>query len=92
MQAIKKAQPFLPLCQGSARIKFKILSVTDRIDEHEANFARDYLKIKNLAEQDKQYKAIGKWQEEKINDTYVKINGEYRDCEFNSNWLKLEKE
>ena len=74
------------------RIKFKILSVTDRIDEHEANFARDYLKIKNLAEQDKQYKAIGKWQEEKINDTYIKINGEYRDCEFNSNWLKLEKE
>jgi peptidyl-prolyl cis-trans isomerase SurA len=74
------------------RIKFKLLTVTDRIDEHEANFARDYLKIKNLAEQDKQYKAIGKWQEEKINDTYVKINGEYRDCEFNSNWLKLEKE
>ena len=30
-------------------IKFKILTVTDRIDEHEADFARDYLKIKNLA-------------------------------------------
>ena len=72
------------------RIKFKILTVTDRIDEHESDFARDYLKIKNLAEQDKQYKAIQKWQEEKIMDTYIKINGEYRDCEFNSNWLKTE--
>ena len=30
-------------------IKFKILTVTDRIDEHEADFAKDYLKIKNLA-------------------------------------------
>ena len=73
------------------RIKFKILTVTDRIDEHEADFARDYLKIKNLAVQDKQYKEIAKWQEEKIEDTYININGEYRDCDFNSNWLKKEK-
>ena len=72
------------------RIKFKILMVTDRIDEHEADFSRDYLKIKNLAEQDKQIKAIEKWQDEKIDDTYIKINGAYRDCEFNSAWLKLE--
>jgi len=69
-------------------IKFKLLMVTDRIDEHEADFSRDYLKIKRLAEQDKQYEAIGKWQDEKIMDTYIKINGEYRNCKFNSNWLK----
>ena len=72
------------------RLKFKLLTVTDRIDEHESDFARDYLKIKGLAEQDKQYKAIQKWQEDKILDTYIKINGDYRDCEFNSNWLKTE--
>lgn len=71
-------------------IKFKILMVTDRINEHEANFSRDYLKIKRLAEQEKQYEAIAKWQGEKINDTYIKINGEYRGCDFNSNWLKNE--
>lgn len=69
-------------------IKFKILTVANRIDEHEADFSRDYLKIKRLALQDKQFKAIEKWQEEKINDTYVKINGEHRECEFNGNWLK----
>lgn len=73
-------------------VKFKILTVTDRINEHEANFAKDYLKIKNLALQDKQIQEIAKWQEEKINDTYIKINGEYRDCEFTSNWLKKEKQ
>jgi peptidyl-prolyl cis-trans isomerase SurA len=70
------------------RIKFKILTVTDRIDDHEADFARDYLKIKDLALQDKQIKAIAKWQRETIIETYIKINGEYRDCDFQSNWLK----
>jgi len=70
------------------RIKFKILTVTDRIDDHEANFAKDYLKIKSLALQDKQIKAVEKWQKETITDTYIKINGEYRECDFQSNWLK----
>lgn len=69
--------------------KFKILTVTDRMDEHEADFARDYLKIKDLALQEKHFKAIEKWQNEKIMDTYIKIIGEHRDCDYSSNWLKL---
>ncbi|MGB1309096.1 MAG: peptidylprolyl isomerase [Oceanihabitans sp.] len=73
---------------STGNVKFKILRVTDRIDEHEANYSRDYLKIKELALNEKKYKAIEKWQDEKIMDTYIKINGEYRDCDFSSNWLK----
>ncbi len=68
--------------------KYKILMVTDRIDEHEADYARDYLKIKELALQEKRIKAIEEWQKEKILDTYIKVSGEYRDCKFSSNWLK----
>jgi peptidyl-prolyl cis-trans isomerase SurA len=69
-------------------IKFKILTVTDRIDDHKADFAKDYLKIKALALQDKQVEAIAEWQKKTITDTYIKINGNYRDCDFQSNWLK----
>jgi peptidyl-prolyl cis-trans isomerase SurA len=67
---------------------FKLLMVTDRIDQHEANYARDYLKIKELALNEKKVKAIEKWQEEKIMDTYIKISDTYKDCDFASNWLK----
>jgi peptidyl-prolyl cis-trans isomerase SurA len=70
------------------KVKFKILTVTNRVDEHEANFANDYIKIKELTLREKQIKAIEKWQKDKIMDTFIKLNGEYRDCEFNSNWLK----
>ena len=69
-------------------VKFKILTVTDRIDEHEANFATDYIKIQALALQNKKLKEIEKWQNTKIDDTYIKIANEYKDCEFYSNWLK----
>ncbi|KAA5823501.1 peptidylprolyl isomerase [Algibacter amylolyticus] len=68
--------------------KFKLLMVTDRIDEHTADYARDYLKIKDLALEEKKIRAIEKWQDEKILDTYVKISKEHRSCEFSGNWLK----
>ncbi|MGY0392036.1 peptidylprolyl isomerase [Bizionia sp. KMM 8389] len=72
----------------TGNVKFKILMVSDRVEEHVADYARDYLKIKELALNEKQIRAIDKWQNEKIMDTYIKINNEYRDCEFSSNWLK----
>lgn len=67
---------------------FKILTVTKRIPEHIADYAKDFNKIKELALRDKQLKAVEEWQEEKIGETYVKINGEFRDCQFSSDWLK----
>ncbi len=67
---------------------YKIITVNNRTDEHEADFAKDYLKIKELALRDKQIKEIGKWSEEKIKETYIKISDDYKDCKFTNNWLK----
>ncbi len=72
----------------SGKKKYKIITVTNRIDEHEADYSKDYIKIKELALKEKQIKAIGKWFDEKIKETYIKIIGEYRDCSFTNNWLK----
>ncbi len=69
-------------------VKFKILTVTDRVEDHKADYARDYLKIKDLALEEKKIRAIEEWQDEKILDTYVKISKEHRACDFSGNWLK----
>ena len=68
--------------------KYKIITVTNRINSHTADYAKDYIKIKDLALKEKQIKTIGKWFDDKIKDTYIKINGEYKDCTFTNNWLK----
>lgn len=81
------SNPLLEEDQKGAK-KYKLITVTNRIDEHIANYAQDYIKIKNIALKEKQIKEIGRWSEEKIKETYVKINGEYRNCEFTNNWLK----
>ena len=68
--------------------KYKILTITNRINEHPADYGKDYIKIKDIALKEKQIKAIGKWTEEKIKETYIKINNEYQNCEFTNQWVK----
>lgn len=68
--------------------KYKILMVTNRYDEHTADFSKDYMKIQQLAKTEKQYKAIKKWMEENIEDTYINVNGNNRECDFANNWVK----
>jgi len=72
----------------SGRKSFKILMVTNRIEEHTADFSKDYVKIKELALNKKRIEAIEKWQKEKITDTYININKDYSDCDFVNNWMK----
>ncbi|KQB40283.1 peptidylprolyl isomerase [Flavobacterium aquidurense] len=67
---------------------YKLITVTNRIDAHTADYAKDYTKIKELALKEKQITTISKWFDTKIKDTYIKIVGEYRDCNFVYNWLK----
>jgi peptidyl-prolyl cis-trans isomerase SurA len=87
---LKEGEVSLPILDEdqSEKKKYKLITVTNKIEEHTADYAKDYTKIKDLALKEKQIKAIGKWFDEKIKDTYIKIIGEYRDCAFTNNWLK----
>ncbi|GAA4043030.1 peptidylprolyl isomerase [Flavobacterium chungnamense] len=68
--------------------RYKIIMVTNKIEEHTADFSKDFIKIKELALKEKQINAIAKWTDAKVKETYIKINGEYKDCTFTNNWLK----
>ena len=68
--------------------KYKILKVSNRYDEHVANYSLDYSKIKSLALKEKQLKVIQKWMDEKIESTYVNVNRESKLCSFTNNWVK----
>jgi peptidyl-prolyl cis-trans isomerase SurA len=87
---LKDGEVSLPQLDENEKGKklYKMVIVTNRISAHTADYAQDYLKIKELALKEKQIKAIAKWTDEKIKETYIKINGEYRDCVFVNNWLK----
>lgn len=87
---LKDDEVSLPLLNTNERGEksYKLITVTNRINEHTADYAQDYVKIKDLALKEKQIGAIAKWFDEKIKETYIKIIGEYKDCDFTNNWLK----
>ena len=80
------SQPLLE--ETRTGIQFKLLKVISRHEAHKADYAKDYIKIKELALKEKQLNEIGKWMEEKIEDTYISVAPGNRDCDFANNWLK----
>ena len=67
---------------------YKIIKVTNRFDEHVADYSKDYIKIKELALKEKQLKTIQTWMSEKIIETYISVNKDSRECNFANKWLK----
>ena len=90
IKSLNEGEISLPLLEAdrSGAQKYKILQIVKRYDEHQANYSKDYAKIKELALKDKQVRTIKKWMEDKITDTYVNVNRSFRSCDFNDNWLK----
>ena len=87
---LKDGQISQPLIEEdrSGLKKYKILKVSNRFDEHKADYSLDYSRIKGLALKEKQLKTIEEWMLKKIEETYVNVNKDSRNCNFVNNWLK----
>ncbi len=67
---------------------YKIVTVRQRVDPHRANLQQDYDFIQRLALQEKRGKAIRKWVERRLKSTYISIHDDYKDCDFDIQWLQ----
>lgn len=67
---------------------FKLVLMKEKIEAHIADFSIDYVKIQNLALAKKRQETIEKWISEKVMDTYIKIDDQYKDCNFSVNFQK----
>lgn len=66
-----------------------MIMLTARIDGHKANLADDYQVIKDMYETAEKTKILTRWLETKINETYVKIEDGWRNCDFeHKGWIK----
>lgn len=66
-----------------------IVKLTERIPAHKATLSEDYQTIKGMYENSEKQKMVKKWLSKKIRDTYVKIEDNWSDCEFeHPEWLK----
>lgn len=66
-----------------------IVKLTERIPGHKASLAEDYNMLKQMYEEHAKLEIIKKWVEKKINETYVKIEDGWNNCDFEyKGWIK----
>lgn len=67
----------------------KIVKLVEIIPPHVASLEEDYIRIEEMALEDKQQQAYRKWLNSKIESMYVYIDPEYRSDEFEyDGWIK----
>ena len=66
-----------------------IVKLSRRIEGHKANMNSDYQTIKMMAENKKRQEILDKWLKDKIKSTYVRIDENWKDCEFRyEGWIR----
>ncbi|MGE0561733.1 MAG: peptidylprolyl isomerase [Flavobacteriales bacterium] len=65
---------------------YRILKLISKTDPHKASFETDYAKIQEAALSTKHNEATNNWIKSKLASTYIKIEDEYKNCEFQNNW------
>lgn len=66
-----------------------IVKLSNRIDGHKANMNSDYQTIKMMAEAKKRQELLDKWLKNKIKTTYVRIDDDWKKCEFRyEGWIR----
>ncbi len=68
-----------------------IVKLMKRIPAHRANMSDDYQTIKDMYEANRKEEIVKEWLDKKIKDTYIKVEDNWTDCDFQHDWLKLKK-
>lgn len=66
-----------------------IVKLSKRIEGHKADMNSDYQTIKMMAENEKRQEILDKWLKNKIKTTYVRIDENWKNCEFKyEGWIR----
>lgn len=89
MQPGEISKPFVMVDPKLNREVVALVKLVRRIDGHKANISDDYQTIKDMCENKERDDVLRKWLEEKIKNTYVRIEDGWRNCEFkHKGWVK----
>ena len=89
MEVGEVSKPFIMKDPKRNRDIVALVKLTARIEPHRATLADDYQLITAFYEEAQKQKILSKWLEDKINDTYVRIEDGWRGCDFqHKGWIK----
>lgn len=69
---------------------YRIVMLESKTKPHIANLKQDYSRLKTFAIESKKNEYFNEWIVSKLNNTYMEVDENYRDCENVSSWLKTQ--
>jgi peptidyl-prolyl cis-trans isomerase SurA len=72
--------------------EFVIVTLLERIAPHQADFSKDYQKIKQMALAEKKAKITEDWIKEHVSSAYIRISDKFDRCEFKNPWRENAQE
>lgn len=83
------SKPFIMKDSKKNKDIVAMVKLSNRIPGHRANLSDDYQSILQMYESSAKEKIIRDWVEDKIKNTYIRIEENWRDCEFkHKGWIK----
>lgn len=74
--------------QPDGKEGYRLVRLLDKTEAHVADLKTDYQRLQNVALQKKKDEEVQKWVEDKLTKTYVRVNNDYFNCNFQRNWIK----
>ncbi len=66
-----------------------IAKLVSRVDAHRATITQDFQAMKDIVEAHRKAEFLKEWVQNKIKDTYIRINDNYKNCNFEyKGWVK----
>lgn len=76
----------VPMKTSDNKDACRLICLKKKTEPHKANLKDDYTLIRDLAMQKKREKMIGDWISNKSAKAYIKVNDDFKDCDFNFEW------
>ena len=67
---------------------YRIIKLITKTVPHKATFENDYSKVQAAALANKQNLVTKEWIKAKVYHTYIKIEADYENCNFQNKWIK----
>lgn len=88
MQIGEISKPFTML-SNAGKETVAIVRLKNRVEAHKANLSDDYQVMKSIVEAKKKEDVIKKWVQSKIKSTYIRVNDDWKNCDFqHTGWIK----
>ena len=76
----------VPMKTDNNKDAYRLLYLKRKTSPHKANLKDDYTLIRDWAMQQKREEIINKWIADNSQKAYIRIIGDYRDCDFRFDW------